>query len=453
MDISKLKEFVRGILKGYSSLVIPVVIGLVGVLLFIPTKLMSGRLVEQMQKESVSTRGKQVNMFLQEVVVADQWKEEQKYQDLLVDDANQVEQLLERTTQRELLSDMMFPEPKDKSMLIFPQFGQRFRQAVDDLLERVNALDCPTEVELQRHVEQAASDSGRRLRYRRNDEVSATIREELCREKAESASVYANAGDCGGYKLWEEFQLATAESRAAVMKDCWYSQLGYWIIEDVIATIEALNSSSSSVFKSPVKRLLSVSFIVPNRPRTSRGSPGRREDVDLPIYVLAAEEGLSVPCTRRVCNDEIDVVHFNVGVIIGTKWILPFMKELCSAKEHRFAGWDGKGDEQVFRHNQITILEYKVSAINREESTHSLYRYGNDDVARVDLVCEYLFYKEAYAEVKPKEVKDSVEERKKKLDEERTKRLPRRVRPTRASEKPEAKGKRPGRRQLPDEWD
>ncbi|MHC4644562.1 MAG: hypothetical protein ACYTBJ_03600 [Planctomycetota bacterium] len=458
MDISKIKELVRAILKGYSSLLIPLAIGLAGVLLLIPTKLMSSKLVKAMETESIAKRGRHVDMLTRDIVVADQWKEEASYQDVLIDDANQVEELLNQTTQREPLSYVMFPEPKDTSMLIFKRFGQQFREAIDDLLEHLNARDCPTEVELKRSVELASSSSGSGRGYLKK-EVDATIRNALCEEKAQSASVYTNAADLGGYEFWGEFEYGTAESGDAAIRDCWYAQLGYWIIEDVIAAIEAINSGSNSVFKSRVKRLLSVSFVKPYRSWSARGASGRREEVDLPAYVLAPEDGIVGPCTRRICSDEtddgVDVVHFKVGLIVCTKQILPFMKELCSAREHRFAGWDGQGTSSVFKHNQITILEYKVSPVKRDDKVHDLYRYGTDDVAQLDLVCEYVFYRPAYDEVKPEAVKQSVQERIKKMREEKAKRMPRRAsRPTRGQKTGKTKSNKGSRRALPGgDWD
>ena len=61
MDIPKFKDLIQklGFLRNYSSLILPVIIMLVGVLLFIPTRLMSSRLKKQIADESVSI-GKRV---------------------------------------------------------------------------------------------------------------------------------------------------------------------------------------------------------------------------------------------------------------------------------------------------------------------------------------------------------------------------------------------------------
>jgi len=160
---------------------------------------------------------------------------------------------------------------------------------------------------------------------------------------------------------------------------------------------------STSVFTSPVKRLLGVSFTTTDS-RYS-GFIGEKADV-LPSYVVSIEDGLTASCTGRLCNDDIDVVHFNINVVVSTKAVLPFMQQLCSAKEHKFSGWNGNAAEQTFRHNQITILESKIRPVDREGKTHSLYRYGEDAVVELDLICEYIFNRNGYNEIKPESVKE-----------------------------------------------
>jgi len=92
--------------------------------------------------------------------------------------------------------------------------------------------------------------------------------------------------------------------------------------------------------------------------------------------------------------------------VLSTKAILPFMQQLCSAKQHKFKGFSGKEPEQTFKHNQITILESNIGAIDLASQTHNLYRYGQDAVVKMDLICEYIFDRKGHDEIKPKAVKD-----------------------------------------------
>jgi len=427
MDISQFKDVIRrvNVFKDYSSLLVPAVIGLVGGLLFIPTQLMSSKLKKQMTAKSVAQL-KDVKSFSYKAVARGQWKEEQKYQQEYANDANQIAFFARQSAQRQLLSYQVFPEPKEDSPRIFEKFGEQFRSAVDDRIRRINARDCPTEAELQRILESSSGalpSVGRSYQPLRS-EINVEIVNALCQQKAESASVYANSADLSGYEFWGKPEDKSDQSvrykyttRDEAVTACWYWQLAYWIIEDVIDTADVLNSRSNTVFTSPVKRLLWVSYAPHN---LSGGSVRSGEKmVDMPKYVFSIKEGLTEPWTGRVCDDNIDVVHFNVAVVVSRKAVSRFMRELCSAKEHKFRGWDGKGQEQTFKHNQITILASNITSIehggeiyglydsadsmrrgvggvDQQQESHALYRYGEDAVVKLDLICEYVFDKKGF---------------------------------------------------------
>jgi hypothetical protein len=406
MDTSKFKDLIHGLrfLGNYSSFILPILIILIAVLLFIPTQLMSSKLKQQMENESVSI-GRRIQSLSDNTVSRDQWKVEAEYQRLYQRDANQITILARQSSQRPLLSYKIFPEPKDTSVLIFKEFGRRYRSAIDKLIANVNALDCPTVAELQKGLKGyglPSSSRGLELRQDGNmemNEVDATIMDVLCREKAKRASVYANPVDLSGYEFWEKYEYTGMDT---AVEDCWYWQLAYWVVEDVFDTIDVLNSGSNSVFTSPVKRLLSVNFAA-----SDIGRVGEKTTV-APSYVLSVDKAFTDPPTGRFCNDDIDVVHFNVAVVVSTKAVLPFMRQLCSAKQHKFRGFSGNEPEQVFKHNQITILESNIRSIDRADAAHKLYRYGDGAVVELDLVCEYIFDKKGLDEIKPESVKKSM---------------------------------------------
>jgi hypothetical protein len=412
MDVSGFKGFIQKLIepvrvfKDYSSLVVPGVLVLVAVLVFIPTQLISTKLNKQVKNKSISI-GREIRSLSKDVTPRNQWKVEQQYQQTHGSDANQISLLAQQTTKRELLSYRVFPKPKEESIQTFDEFGRQFREAIEQLISRVNAHDCPTQAELDKSL-LGTSSSGyrtdRRGAYRGLKETEATILDELCRARAESASVYANLTDLSGYEFWEEYRYTDLDEG---IRDCWYWQLGYWIMEDVVDTIGVLNTGSSSVFTSPVKRLLRVSFGgdkegFRSRERTVGGRPsyvrqGKEERM--------IEAALTEPWTGRVCNEDIDVVHFKVGLVVSARAVLPFMQELCSAKQHEFGGFFGEQQRQPFKHNQITILESEITPIDREDESHELYRYGEDAVVELDLICEYIFDKDGYDEIKPELVR------------------------------------------------
>lgn len=424
------------VLKSNLSLLASIVIALVAVLLFIPVKLVSGNLNQAVRRESLSL-GTKVKSAKRNTVSKDQWRELAKYEAIYENDANQIARLAVQSTQRQLLSYIIFPQPKDQSSSIFKLFGDNYRLGIDALLKGANASDCPTDEELDQGMTNASATSlggaarqqsslrsrpstGAPSRYAgsptgssgKPKSVEATIVDEICLSRAKSISVYANPSDLPGYEFWDEYGYDVKPEDAIL--DCWYYQLGYWVIEDVFSTISSMNSGSPDVMTAPVKRLLGVSFEAGGNARSSQASSSapRRAGVNQarrarPHYVGDDMSGsMTNSFTARFSDNDIDVMHFNFSVVIAVKSVLPFMKELCSGKQHKFKGFsDELPQEQTFAHNQITVLQSKFIPVDRLESFHSLYRYGQDAIVELSLVCEYVFNKKAYDGIKPAEVK------------------------------------------------
>lgn len=422
--IGKLNVF-----KDNSALLLAIIIGVVAGLIFIPTQLLSGKLKKQITQKSISM-GTRIRAESESVPARDQWKKVKELLQVYENDANQAERLAEQTTRRELLSYKIFPEPKDPSVLIFKEFGQGFRSSIEEMLVRVNARECPTDTDVERALQRSLSrpgSEGESLmrtstlpsmtgRYGRPSgvmsKVQSTIIDEICLHRAQSAGLYTNPPSLSGYEFWGEYKYADTGRKESV-EACWYYQLACWVIEDVIDTIRAMNSGSNGVLTSPVKRLMHVGFTVGGGTYGNYRGFGSEEvtqayNTDRPSYVLTTGGELTEPCTGRYCNEDIDVIHFNVVAIVGTKAVLPFMKELCSEKQHKFKGFSGDEQERSFKHNQITILESQIRPVNREDQTHAFYRYGDEAVVELDLICEYIFNKKGYDEIKPESVKTTL---------------------------------------------
>jgi hypothetical protein len=433
MNIPSFKDLIKklSVIRTNSSLLLPIGIALVAIVLFIPNQLLSGRLRQQIESDSVG-KGRRVRSI--EVVAREQLDQKEKHYERYAQDANQVALLAQQTTQRELLSYQIFLDPnaRSSSTLIFDKYGQRFRELVDRLLAEAKSGGPPNEAELDRALQQSPtgvragvgvtrpslySRSSRATPYYgaygfgKAAEINRTIIEEICRERAKSASVYALATGLSGYEFWGTYKYSGA---GEAVKDCWFWQLGYWVIEDVIDTVKSMNSGSTSVFTSPVKRLMNVSFSMGDARRRGpyvgfRRSSKQTDTAEKPRYVRSVEDALIVPCTQRYCDDYVDVIHFRVRMVVSASAVLPFMKELCSAKQHKFTGYPmGDGPEQTFKHNQITILESSVKAVDPEGQDHYYYRYGDDAGVELDLICEYAFNKAGYEAIKPQAIKDEL---------------------------------------------
>ena len=414
MNMSKVKE----LLKTYKSLVWPVGIFIVFGMVSAFSQWQNSGLRQDIRKQSISIGQ---NMQRLKVWPSSQWEVEKERQDAHQSDANKVEFLARQSTERGLLSYEIFPEPKYSSGQIFDNFGREFRKAVDQLIIDVNGGDCPTQADLDKFVKSA--EMRRSLNYDFS-QVDAAIEDNLCREKAQWASVYANPTDFDGYEFWLDYSFANRKTTEEAIRNCWYSQLAFWVIEDVFDTVASLNSGSQSVLTSPVKRVLGVDFplfVTMGKSRYVSRSAQNEKDA-LPSYLLSMKEGFVVPCTARISGPDIDVIHFRLDVVVSTESVLSLMKELCSAKENRFRGWDNNGPEQVFKHNQITILQYSIDPVTRKTDAHRRYRYGEDAVVKLNLVCEYIFDTKGYEQVKPQVVKDEVAEALKQIQKDATKR-------------------------------
>jgi hypothetical protein len=247
------------------------------------------------------------------------------------------------------------------------------------------------------------------------------IIDEMCQDRAKSISVYVNPLDISGYEYWANYTYDV--NMVDAVKDCWYHQLAYWVIGDVFDTIGAMNSGHESVLTAPVKRFLRITFTMGLKRagasggrfrgfRSRTATPGqKREEADRPPYVLSTSDGLTESCTGRYSQKEgdIDVIHFNAAFVVGAKEVLPFMKELCSAKQHQFKGYpDANEPPQTFKHNQITILESSMKSAGLNDMSHRYYRYGQDNVVELNLICEYIFNKKGYEKIVPESVKKTL---------------------------------------------
>jgi len=160
MNLPNFKDILQklSVFKNNLWLSMTVIIGLVGVILIIPTQLMSSKLKQEIQTKSVSI-GKRVQNEIENAVSSDGWINEQERQEEHAKDAGEIVRLAERSTQMELLSYDIFLDPNISSPLVFQQFGRRYREAIDALIVRTNAGDFPTEAEIKRSLEDSAVNS------------------------------------------------------------------------------------------------------------------------------------------------------------------------------------------------------------------------------------------------------------------------------------------------------
>ncbi len=455
VNLNTIKDVLKKLsfLKNNLALLVPILIVIVAVLLFIPTRLLSGKLKATINQQSVKM-ATDIDRLIRDVNEAGQAEAMEGYVNAYKQDANQIENLMLQTTMRELLTYKLFPDTNETSPLLFEPVRRDYLAGVDAMIQRLGAGVPPADADIQAALEKSPSRSrygrgqsggaygggaygggaygggaygggaygaggGLASSYRMMSEIDRKIVDKLCEDKARAIRIYASPADLDGYSFWSDWKF---ENWDTAVRQCWNWQMGYWMLEDITDTVVEMNKSSSSVLDAPVKRVMAASFAFgrqASRMVGRRGRPVRREgDMKLmPTYVINLKTAMAAPpCTGRFCSEEADVMHFNLRVIVAAHQVMPFIQELCSAKTHKFRGWYGDQPEQTFKHNQITVLESNVIPIDLEDYEHSAYRYGGDPVVELDLICEYLFPKaadpedkiETYEDMKPQVIKDDI---------------------------------------------
>jgi len=426
-------------LKNNLALLVPIFIAVVAVLLFIPTRILRGKLQATIQQQSVQMAG-EIRRVSSQAKEAARAAAMEQFISAYAEDANQMELRIKQTTLRELLSYELFPDTNETSVLLFERFRQKYLAGLEAMLADLRAGSPPTDNEIEAALASAprtplqqrgaggayggygpyggasmpmgptSSTPGyaQRRIQRPMTEMDQKIIDKMCVDKARGAAVYAGLTDLDGYTYWSEWKFA---DRDTAYRDCWYWQVGYWILEDVTAAIRASNEGSAGVLTSPVKRLMNASFTL-QRSRPSGGGRGRRMarrgERLAPSYVTSAKDAMTNPCTGHFCSEELDVVHFNVVVVVGADDVMPFLQELCRARPHKFRGFYGDLPEQTYKHNQITILESNVVPLDKQRAQHFYHRYGDEAVVELDLICEYVFDVAAYDKIQPQQVKDDI---------------------------------------------
>lgn len=438
IDLNTVKEALKKLsfLKNNLALLVPIIITVVAALLFIPTKLLSNRLKNTVTQQSVKA-ATDINRLIEEVKEAGQAEAMEGYLNAYAQDPCSMESLMKQTTMRELLTYRLFPDTNETSPLLFEPVRRDFLAGVEAMVERLGAGDPPMKEEIDAALEKSrgparagrsrtsdmgggaydmypgGAGQGRGLgSYRMMGDMDRRIVDKLCEERAKMLRVYASPADLDGYSFWSDWKF---EDWNTSVRQSWYWQMGYWILQDVANTVQAMNQSGSCVLDSPVKRVMSVGFTLPKQGtrmvggRRGRGIRRVAGQQEMPSYVINLKSAMAAPpCTGRFCTEDADVMHFEVRVLVSADQVTPFIQELCSAKTHTFRGWYGDQPEQTFKHNQITVLETSVIPVDLESPDHGSYRYGPDAVVELDLVCEYLFIRAGYEEVKPQVIKDDI---------------------------------------------
>jgi len=379
--------------------------------------------------------------------------------DLANKDMEEVKRRAKQTTARPLLNPDIFPEPRGQNPLIkFQKFAHAYCLNIDHFLQKLGAGVPPSQIEeekvkekiLKRSVnttgtdgfvsprDEYAFDQGFSTQRSRTDEQIEI--EEFRKERAQTISLYGDTNSFFAYDFWETPQ---PDDKNALLFDTWFSQLAYWIQEDVVLAIAQINEDSKSLPTSPIKRLIEISFQGPSvgtsgtislSAKSTVSSAGSRfatltnlgaarrvsgSQVFLPVYVLPPKPSgdmmmagnvenvgqITNSWTHRTSGDLIDVVQFELGLIIDTIKIDDFINALQSEKSTEIIQKKPTQATQYTR-NQITVLQIMIEPLEIDLEKQSGFYYGPGSLAVLRLIGEYVFFKSGYEAHMPKPVKD-----------------------------------------------
>lgn len=430
MNLSKVKDILKIVLEKLSifknnvPLLISLIIAFAAIVLFVPTQLLSSGLKKEIQEKSIVDQANKLNSLKNRTVSKPQLEDAQNSLDEITKDANSIELQALHSTQRELLSPNIFNlDPNDanstfsQSQSVFYDFGRKYCGKIDEFTTEHNARICPTKTELQNELKASGIDSllqpgGGVLggssydSTEMQDKIKGMLIDQLCKKRALESFVYIDPFQISGYGFWEQYRYNSWDED---ITNCWFSQLGYWIIQDIFDTIVDLNKGHESLVDAPVKRLMRFSFSDYTTSFTGSAPINRGAGMtvtynDRPEYVFSTENIPKETLTGRYCSEDYDVIHFKVKFVISTKDFMRVVQELCSAKEHKYI--DKSKQEHTYKHNQITILGTSLKSVDMNNKNHELYRYGDDNVSELELSCEYLFNVKAYFSLMPKPVQN-----------------------------------------------
>lgn len=296
------------LLKKNISIIIPAAIVILAALLLIPTIMMRKKISQQL--EASRKLGNEVESAIKSAVSAKQSEIAKVYEDTHQKDANSIQQLTIQSTQRELLSYKIFPDTNETSMQIFNEFKRAYNQAFADMIKDMNALDAPTDIEIRQEAGSVQIGTEISQSPETSDEK---IVELLCEKRSKEIPVYANPQVFSGYAFWNNWEYSGTKQ---AVRDCWFCQLAYWIHRDIVDSIININSGSNSIASSSVKRLLGIRFQNRNASTVELEAGTKNNSDELPSYVTDKIEGLCRPWTARTSNEQIDIAHFSLAVII-----------------------------------------------------------------------------------------------------------------------------------------
>ena len=328
------------------------------------------------------------------------------------------------------------------------QFTGRYKQALTDMLAKLNSTTAPTQADVQAHTmqweNQLAAESAGQDRPATSDTSdtygpgavgsagAATSVPQDARQRGRESAIMSRA--LAGEVYADLVNLDPAYPYAVhnqKPENLWFAQVNLWVTQDILEAIRQTNEESyqqrgiqngRNVSNSAVKRLVSLSIddnyvaapaaptATPTRSRTPAmppagampGAPGmsmmdmalmyegEEDDVtefeEGPQNISNAIKAMETAdgLTQRGCTQDYDVVYYNFSVVMPSRYLLVLQKNLLERNYHTI---------RMVTVNQVEVDKASSGTARGQSGPsagHGDYYYGPDDVVEVKFEGELL---------------------------------------------------------------
>lgn len=229
------------------------------------------------------------------------------------------------TTKRKLILDGVFPAPV--SAAVPYQFSARYKEAIQQLVAKLQCGEVPTDKELaqsREEVEQEFRLTGKDQRDKGSTtlvnaaaswtaQISQVAMDRVVGRRAKEIKVYCDP--VRALDILPDLYTRTVGTPPAV-EDMWWAQLSYWIQDDIVSAISAVNAPAKDVSESVVKRIEQI-----------RVMHGYLVNTDGGRQFVGAEELSEAPesFTGLGSGKYLDVLKFGIQVVIDARQIPSFI--------------------------------------------------------------------------------------------------------------------------------
>ena len=197
-----------GTMKKYSTLLPSVIITVVALLLFLPM-MMIGKKVSEKMETSARTAGS-VQSLVRNVPSRSEAEQWQVNMDEFAEQVEQIKQSAIQASRRDLITYdyVIFPEPVDPSSQIYTEYGQKYRNAVETLIERMNALDAPSDSEIRSMTGGIRRPGMNMGASRQPVDVVDPMVDGLLNARSQEITTYANPAVFKWYTFWDDYEFS-----------------------------------------------------------------------------------------------------------------------------------------------------------------------------------------------------------------------------------------------------